>query len=64
MVIQVFENGPFCQKTQIEDFRFNITATILTNMKVLSNEIVCFDHKNKCAKNEVCTSNHFGTAST
>ena len=56
--------GLFAKKHKSRVLYFDITATISTNMKVLSNEIVCFDHKNKCAKNEVCTSNHFGTAST
>ena len=56
--------GLFAKKHKSRVLYFDITATISTNMKVLSNEIICFDHKNKCAKNEVCTSNHFGTAST
>ena len=54
----------FAKKHKSRVLYFDITATISTNMKVLSIETVCFDHKNKCAKNEVCTSKHFGTAST
>ena len=64
MVNRGFENGRFCEKSQTRIFDFDVTASVSASLKVLRNEMVCFDLKNKCTKNEVCTSNHFGTVST
>ena len=56
--------GLFAKKAKSRVFDLDITPKVSANMKVLRNEMLCFDHKNKCTKNQVSTSNHFGTVST